>query len=79
MKWFEPGDLVRYPHGKRLGVVTHCFEKLVDDNSRRQYKILILFGQDERHTVCNSGLDQIVLVKESQRLGKKKGVEGDCS
>lgn len=73
-KWFEKGDLVRYPHGTRLGVVHHTRERLNDDGKREVCKMLIRFGSDELHTILGRGINEIVLVRESMEMGKKREV-----
>lgn len=77
-KWFEKGDLVRYPHGTRLGVVHDTRERLNDDGTREQYRMILRFGFDEMHTICGRGINEIVLVRESSEMGKK-GVNYDCA
>lgn len=76
MKWFETGDLVRYPHGTRLSVIHSTRERLNDDGIRQQYKILIKFGSNEIHTICGCGVNEIVLVRESMEMSRK-GVNHD--
>ena len=75
-KWFERGDLVRYPHGTRLGVVHDTRERLNDNGTREQYRMILRFDSDEMHTVCGAGINEIVLVRESSEMGKK-GVNYD--
>lgn len=76
-KWFEKGDLVRYPHGTRLGVVHDTREHLCEDGTRVQYRMILRFGFDEMHTIHGRGINEIVLVRESSEMGKK-GVKYDC-
>jgi len=71
MKWFEPGDEVRYPNGKRIGIVSQTYERISETSERELYKMIIRMECDETHTICGTGINEIVLVKESQRLAKK--------